>query len=730
MNRHLHFAALSCAALLAVATALACGPFFPISYADPHVADGTFGRGASGNGDVPGYSVEVDVRYELGLLGHHFFPEWAGRELRHVPCRSVEAHRADFLEAAAAAGLRPKDAESRVMALMAFASSSENALKEGADAVLPPGLMEFEREFFLYALGRAQRLADPALDEPPAWLELLAMPSARRRFRTVWARHGLVLAAPDLETADNRLRELRADLDDGFRDTCGLEEAVVMQLMRRGGTTAERLHWLPLAAAVRGSPRIMAALDSDAAYLRRSSLWHGKIRGQAHVIATSDRLATEVMVTLCGEGILPEDLRDAAPILCADRRAWAAFEKGDFQRGRRLLALAPENSLVRLFWEARLARIDGDYAKSADLLRRWLDEASRRVVPEGVFNVCYRDVCMDLSDGTFDISGAYLRHASQSKMEQVVRGELGSVLLTEGDFVEALHAFLRAHSWIDAAFVAERCLTTDALVRFVREVPAEDVGLIDEDGMDFSERLRWLLARRLLREGRIAEAGEFFPLARRKEWEQYATLVAAAAWDGKPWAPPSATDDVRALAALNLARFLYARGMELMGTELEPDVSVWEGEYPFSGIRVRGLADLPHAKPLPKALPILPKTRFHYRRPAMDAARRAAALAADPDIRAAAFLLQGQINAITKDAPPADVEPAYRALCAIPGHPLAQAARDARWFPWDAARPFLEPLNRVRRDSSLTLSTLSLKELRALLRPVAPASTEPLSGDM
>ena len=61
-------------------------------------------------------------------------------------------------------------------------------------------------------------------------------------------------------------------------------------------------------------------------------------------VASSDPLATETLVTLCGESILPEDLRGAAPVLCADRRAWFALEAGDFERGRRLLALAPTNS--------------------------------------------------------------------------------------------------------------------------------------------------------------------------------------------------------------------------------------------------------------------------------------------------------------------------------------------------------------------------------------------------
>ena len=161
--------------------------------------------------------------------------------------------------------------------------------------------------------------------------------------------------------------------------------------------------------------------------------------------------------------------------------------------------------------------------------------------------------------------------------------------------------------------------------------------------------------------------------------------------------------------------------MELLGTELEPDVHAMGGHYGYSGIGDRTLADLPHVAPLSAAPPSRPKTRFHYRALALSAARRAAALASDPDVRAAAFLLQGQINAISHGMPPKDVEPAYRALCGIRNNPIARAAREARWFPWTAAAGFLEPLNRVRRDSSLPFAALSAADLRAALRATEAA---------
>ena len=728
MSRSL-FLCLAGAAALAAPAALACGPFFPISYAEPTVVDGTFT-----NRDFriwSGYTIRINVRHEFDLLGRHFFPEWAGRELRHVPCTNEQAHRADLAAAAEAAGLPPDEAAARVEALLAFAADAEERCKTGEKVELPDGLRDFEREFYLYALGRAQRLADKMLPEPPAWLELLALPPERRPFRTVWARHGLVLAAPDIAAADRRLRELRADLDAGFRDTCGLEEAIVMQLLRRG-PNATRLHWLPLAATVRGSSRIKDALVADADWLRRKKAWGLETDGEQEPTATdllragaeaieaaaeaavADPLTAEVLVTLGLEDLLPETMRGKVPVLCADRRAWVAFEEGDFERGRKLLALAPKNSLVRLFWEARLARIDGDYARSTELLREWLAEAvARGGVPEGVFEV------HDWDEGWHSDSDAEDEPRTRS-FERVVQGELGAVLLTEGDFEEALLAFLRARSWIDAAFVAERCMTVDALAAFVRNVPSEAVDWGRYSRQPTETRavdLRWLVARRFLREGRIAEAGEFFPEARRPEWELYARLVAEAR-PQDPLPDPVAPDDARALAFFNLGRLLFVRGMELVGTELEPDVHAENGAFSFSGIGDRTVADLPHAKPLPAPLPPLPEERFHYRQLATEAARRAAALASDPDVRVASLLLEWQIARITHGSDPEELVPAYRALCAIPDHPVAEATRNARWFPAAESEPLLGRLEDERNDyvKKPVATPFSAAELRALLR--------------
>ncbi|NIO39120.1 MAG: hypothetical protein GTO41_02305, partial [Burkholderiales bacterium] len=67
-----------------------------------------------------------------------------------------------------------------------------------------------------------------------------------------------------------------------------------------------------------------------------------------------------------------------------------------------------------------------------------------------------------------------------------MRGELGVVRLSRGEYAEAL-GLLQNQFWADAAYIAERILTVDELIVFV------------DSGAPVHDRLRPLLARRLAR---------------------------------------------------------------------------------------------------------------------------------------------------------------------------------------------------------------------------------------
>lgn len=269
-------------------------------------------------------------------------------------------------------------------------------------------------------------------------------------------------------------------------------------------------------------------------------------------------------------------------------------------------------------------------------------------------------------------------------------GEQGVLMLSRGQYVEALDQLLHATVsdgpaegfwqsspyWNDAAYVAERVLTTAELKAYVdRHAPAASAPTesppsaaqdfyewVSRHPVTASDRLRLLLARRLVREGSIAQALPYFPAdsdaryvtlesvdgkwevrllqTRRLAAEYGATLRRA----GSAWGRTA-----RAEAWYEASRLARRDGMEIMGYEQEPDFAVYGGNTSFGAGRsaVPGWkaydddADTPETPALRAAAALpgpfvteeerrryaaseaQPYARFHYRQIAADHALRA-----------------------------------------------------------------------------------------------------------
>ena len=98
--------------------------------------------------------------------------------------------------------------------------------------------------------------------------------------------------------------------------------------------------------------------------------------------------------------------------------------------------------------------------------------------------------------------------------EQSASGDLGGLHLARGDFVQALDILLTGRLWEDAAYVAERVLTANELKAYVDK---QQTG----PNQDEMAKLRYLLGRRLAREDRYAEAGQYLRPPYDKILEKY-----------------------------------------------------------------------------------------------------------------------------------------------------------------------------------------------------------------
>lgn len=145
----------------------------------------------------------------------------------------------------------------------------------------------------------------------------------------------------------------------------------------------------------------------------------------------------------------------------------------------------------------------------------------------------------------------------------------------------------------------------------------------------------------------------------------------------------------RAAALARAARTLREHGLDLIGTELEPDWAIWGGSFDL-GSAAEARTGLPVLEggvfsPTEQELARIerheaPEKRFHFRYRAAELAWWAASLMPDnsPDTAVVLWEAGGWLKA--RD--PKAAEPFYRALVLRCGStPLGREAARLRWFP-------------------------------------------------
>ena len=173
-----------------------------------------------------------------------------------------------------------------------------------------------------------------------------------------------------------------------------------------------------------------------------------------------------------------------------------------------------------------------------------------------------------------------------------LRGETTVMAVSEGRYQNSLRLLFPVARtyWGDVAYIAERVLTTDELKAFVDGLPPADAdpppSPDEESGAILSRpivSLRDLLARRLVRDGRLQEAQSYFstkpppmdpdvpaPSVDARAYEE-ALKAAQPAW---PW-----QNVARAEALFTAATLARKRGLEIMGTEGPPDEAALGGNF-------------------------------------------------------------------------------------------------------------------------------------------------------
>jgi hypothetical protein len=383
----------------------------------------------------------------------------------------------------------------------------------------------------------------------------------------------------------------------------------------------------------------------------------------------------------------PDKVEDAEYI------GWVAYTNGDYKGAAHWLELGRSESPASCWLRAKLQRRAGklqDAVKS--MAQAW--QGIHRLTP-------YTGWTWTSEPRDEDHSYTYNGEGDDWSFEASISGDLGALHLARADFVEAMDIFLKGQLWNDAAFIAERVLTTDELTKYVDQMPATAPDTRTEGDVDPAE-LRNLLGRRLVREDRYEAAARYLTPPYDKLLQTYVKSL-------KNGADTKLSKADRAQAWFTAAWLARYDGMELMGTEVAPDVFVMGGDFEITDLakqRQSGkyqtvvydekgektvtapLLLKPSKQELQRLAKnkIVPDVRFHYRVIAGALALRAAGLLADNSEELADVVNKAGLWVKERDEKVAD---SYYLVLKKRGSQttIGRAALEKRWFvdedgPW------------------------------------------------
>lgn len=552
-----------------------------------------------------------------------------------------------------------------------------------------PDLPEELAEFRLYRAGVAEMEPD-GREIPPSWKKLLELPPESRHYRTVWVYY--MLGNYLTHDCTRYYQACREAARKGFADTHGLLKASYKSEFRYSPDPVRRIHAALEAQRNRPDMKLLARAYRITR-VRYNDTWVDSNtlipESDAECIAMlEDPLCREVLAIFgCDRKIFRLNVWKYK-FRNADVMAWRAYEAGEVETAEKYLGLRTRDTLLSTYIEAKIARYRGDSERTIQKLRQWLkfveeiDPSDRPDIVE-----------MKYDSDPFDFEPSY-------PLKEDVYGQLGSALVHRRDFTEAARVFYKVRQSVDVTYIGERLMTLSELTAFVDSLD-EDLKSGVEEEQDYVKWIRYMTARRAVREGQFDIARKYMPDKYKGILDNYLAFI-------RSGNDVSRSGDERAMSLYSAAKIMRWYGMELCGTEGEPDNYSYEGSY---GLYAE-IEDCPNCKYDPetdlwthictnhqspyghylqddktehdftpvRGRPPAPRNqRFHYRYRAAELARQAADLAQDEDLRALANLFAGECLRIRT---PHKADVFYKRLVKQSPHSeIAKIADKLRWFP-------------------------------------------------
>jgi len=519
------------------------------------------------------------------------------------PSSTVRSDISDFEDALKTGRLKPAD---KAAALKAH--TEMRTWLEGDDSAEAPKSVEMASEFADYHRG-ASHFAHKNLPEAKAaWEKLLQRPAEERHYRSVWAAYMLgktcMLDEKTRKEAVAWFEKCRQFAREGFADSEGLAADSYGWQARAeydaGDYPASARHYLQQLAlgdtsAINSLKLLVPDRDLNDSFTSLSfATFPAKEdadpnatepqKSEAQLKAATEKAAKQLMAdvkdpvlrqiitahilatTGGSEGTDQSRLHGWLEMINkakldhvegAASLGWAAYMEANYAEAAKWAKLDKPATPLGQWLQAKLALRNGDFAGAAAIMK---------------------SVLPGLPD-----DGAATRYEEGYLPKASAAADLGASLLAQGQFTESLAAFWNGGCWADAAYVAERVLTTPELVQFVKA----NAMLTDKErgekpeGEDeakdlhrqMKDQLMNLAGRRLIREGNSAEGRLLLNPSIRESFDHYLALGTTGDNLEKP-------NKERAKAWFNAAQLLRDEGSSWRGTEDDVQREEWGGYAP------------------------------------------------------------------------------------------------------------------------------------------------------
>jgi len=612
------------------------------------------------------------------------------------------------------------------------------------------------REFVLYTEG-AVAYHNNNFDEAIfKWKELLALPKQERYFRSVWAAFmiGKSYLSIRKEKESIRYLEMTRELaSEGFKDSLGLaQDSFGWQALAEyelkdyasslkhylNAEDVNSLNHICSAIFELNNSVLESVIKDDTArkiiigWVVSRPTFYGKL----FWLAPDEDDPSKDIHAKALKAI--EKVKPKETIENADRIAWIYYSKGDIKSSKKWLELSKEESALAKFIAVKIMLREGKVDEAIESLHNLVPLFEKGFERDIFFE---NDIVRELNT------------------------DIGVLKLSRKDYLTAFNVLLKGKYWEDIAYVAEKVLTSDELENYLKQHTQDkemsfprkwyDGYYADmkfyferhpdpewqkewEEGLNkdtMYQELTYLLGRRFAREERWDKAVEYLPTSVEIWWnETRPSGEGYLIWEQKRENinPKKILNDfvnlLKKAQDINLSKQERAKnyyeaalvlrkyGMEIMGTELDPDGFVFRGGFMFYDSLETRFSILSkevekyyqewyeeHIERLKnrrkeiekkrdffagseeeekRVLASLPQPlrRFHYRYKAADLMWKAAELLPDNDeLKARALCIGGSYLKIRD---PQLADKFYKALVKTCGKTkLGQEADKLKWFP-------------------------------------------------